>query len=130
MESTHKSKAKISDVFLLQLIIVIYTLSGIAAKYASHFSFLSLDFIGIYAIEIAILGVYAVLWQQAIKKFDLSIAYANRGVAIFWSLVWSTLIFHEQITAQNIIGVCIIFIGTFIVNTSNSHKAEGAGGDD
>ena len=33
--------------------------------------------------ELFVLGIYAILWQQIIKKFDLTVAYANRGVAIF-----------------------------------------------
>lgn len=130
MEPTRKIKTRATDIIFLQLIIVIYTLSGIAAKFASHYSLLSKDFIFVYCIEIGILGVYAILWQQAIKKFDLSVAYANRGVAIFWSLIWSTLIFKEPITKQNIIGVCVIFIGTYIVNTSQPHKEREGAADD
>lgn len=130
MESEHKAKARTIDIVFLQLIIVIYTLSGIAAKFASHYNFLSANFIIIYGIEIGILGVYAILWQQVIKKFDLSIAYANRGVAIFWSLIWSTMIFKEPISKQNIIGVFIIFVGTYIVNTSRSQKEQEGSAND
>ncbi|HEX2938095.1 MAG TPA: transporter [Ruminiclostridium sp.] len=100
MNSDSKPKIRLADVIILQLIIVIYTCSGIAAKFASHYNFLSLGFIICYGIEIVILGVYALFWQQAIKKFDLSVAYANRGVAIFWSLVWSALIFSEKVTVK------------------------------
>ena len=45
--------------------------------------------------ELVCLGSYALIWQQIIKRFDLSIAYANRAFAIFWTFLWSVLIFHE-----------------------------------
>lgn len=68
-------------------------------------------------IEILILGVYAVLWQQIIKRVDISIAYTNRAVAIFWSMLWSVIIFHETIALREICGVLLIFAGTFVVNS-------------
>jgi multidrug transporter EmrE-like cation transporter len=130
MNSDSKPKIRLADVIILQLIIVIYTCSGIAAKFASHYNFLSLGFIICYGIEIVILGVYALFWQQAIKKFDLSVAYANRGVAIFWSLVWSALIFSEKVTVKNIIGVIIIFAGAYIVNTGRKKEISGGTAND
>jgi drug/metabolite transporter (DMT)-like permease len=125
MGTDHKGKAKYFSVVMLQLIIIIYTLSGIAAKFASHYSFMSWNFILFYCLEIFILGIYAILWQQIIKKFDLSVAYANRSVAIFWSLIWSAFIFGETISIKNIIGVLIIFTGTYIVNTGDKENKHG-----
>lgn len=115
---------KILEVFALQSIIVIYTLSGIFGKIASRYAFLSLSFLVFYGIELFILGCYAILWQQVIKKFDLAIAYANRGVAIFWSMLWSVFFFGEHISLQNIAGVAIIFSGVLLINTE---KAEDRG---
>lgn len=113
-------KSKIKDILILQSIIVIYTLATVAAKFASGYSFLSLKFILFYGIEIAILGIYALLWQQIIKKFDLSIAYANRAFGIFWSLIWATLFFKEVVTLKNVIGIVIVFIGIMVVNSDDS----------
>ena len=45
-----------------------------------------------------ILGIYALLWQQVIKKFELSVAYANKAVTLLWALIWGIFIFHEKIT--------------------------------
>ena len=100
----------------LQLAVCIYTTSGIAAKLASRYAFLSAGFILCYGIEILILGVYAILWQQIIKRFDLSVAYANRAFAIFWSMLWALIIFGERVTLKNIIGVVVIFAGIMLVN--------------
>ena len=103
----------------LQLIIAIYTMSGVAAKFASKFEFLSIGFITSYGIEIIILGIYAILWQQIIKKIDLSIAYANRSIALMWSMLWAFLFFGENISIKNMIGVIIVIVGTIIVNKND-----------
>lgn len=112
-----KKKVSIKSVIILQLVVMVYTLSGVAAKGASGYDMLSWQFIFFYGVEIIILGVYAILWQQIIKKFDLSIAYANRSMAIVWSLIWAVVFFGEEITVNNIIGVFIVLAGTMLVNS-------------
>ena len=115
----NKKKITLKNIFLLQLIIMVYTLSTVAAKFASEKEFLSFEFILCYGIEILILGIYAILWQQIIKRFDLSIAYANRAVGLLWSIVWAILFFNEVVTIKNVIGVVIVIIGTVIVNSDD-----------
>ena len=114
-----KNRVKYSRVAALQAAVCLYTISGIAAKLASNYAFLSKGFILCYGAEIAVLGVYAIIWQQIIKRVDISIAYANRAMAIFWSMLWAFLLFKEQITVQNLLGVALIFIGTWVVNSSD-----------
>ena len=118
---SEQKKPRISWLMLLILqgAVCLYTLSGIAAKYASNYDFLSFGFILCYGLEIFVLGVYAVIWQQIIKRVDISVAYANRSLAIFWSMLWAFLLFKEQITVQNLIGVALIFVGTWVVNSSD-----------
>ena len=109
-------KNLIKNILILQAIIAVYTLSTVAAKFASGKEFLSFEFILFYGIEIFILGVYAILWQQIIKKFQISIAYANRAMSLLWAILWAVVFFHEEVTIKNIIGVIIVIIGTIIVN--------------
>lgn len=104
-------------ILALQLVVMLYTLSSVAAKLASSQQPLSLPFLVYYGVEILILGIYAIAWQQIIKRCDLSVAYANRSMAILWSLVWTVIFFHEALTVKNIIGVLIVFAGTMIVNS-------------
>lgn len=119
MERENKKNIKIRDIFILQIVIAIYTLTTVFAKFASNEEFLSFKFIMFYGIEILILGIYAIVWQQLIKKFDISIAYANKAMGLLWSIVWAILIFKDTITIKNIIGVVIVIIGTIIVNSEN-----------
>lgn len=119
IESKIKKKTRLKDIFILQIVIAIYTLSTVFAKFASGQEFLSFKFILYYGIEIIILGLYALIWQQLIKKFDISVAYANKAMGLLWSIVWAVLIFNDTITVKNIIGVIIVILGTIIVNNEN-----------
>ena len=48
------------------------------------------------ALMIGNCGIYAIAWQQVIKKFSLSTAYANKSVYLLWSQIWAVVIFHEK----------------------------------
>ena len=119
MENEVKKKTKLKEIFILQIVIAIYTLSTLFAKFASGQEFMSFKFILYYGLEMLILAVYAVVWQQLIKKFDISVAYANKAMGLLWSIVWAILIFNETITIKNVIGVVIVIVGTIIVNSED-----------
>ena len=108
---------KIKNLSLLQGVIMIYTISGVMSKEASVSGDDLGRFLFFFGMEFVILGIYALLWQQMIKRFELSVAYANRSMAIVWSMVWAVIFFHDTITIQNIIGVVLVVAGTWIINT-------------
>ena len=121
-----KYKTKIKDVFILQAVFIIFSMSTICIKLASNalfiydsifIAFFSFRFILPMFLAVFILGVYALIWQQIIKRFDLSIAYANKATTLLWSLVWGFTIFNETITPAKIIGVVIVFVGVVIMNS-------------
>ncbi len=111
-----KEKIKLKDILFLQVVIMIYTGSGIAAKMAASQPLLSWKFCLFYGLEFVVLGVYAILWQQIIKRFELSVAYANRAMVLVWSLLWAVFLFHDKITVQNMAGILLVLAGTVIVN--------------
>lgn len=112
------SGGNLKAVAVLQAIIIIYTFSGVFGKLATDgHAFMSREFILYIFLDVAVLGVYALLWQQALKRFDLHVAYANRAMASVWGLIWAYFIFGETITAMNIIGTVMILGGTFLVNS-------------
>ena len=123
-----KKKLRLKDILVLQAVIVIYTLSSVMAKLASGQEPFSAPFLFFYLIELMILGVYALLWQQMIKKFELSVAYTNRAMALLWSMLWAVVLFHDQVTVKNIIGVALVIVGTLIVNGGDAEERE-SGGD-
>lgn len=111
---------------LLQGVVIIYTLSGIMSKNASANGDNPVRFLFFFGMEFVILGVYAILWQQMIKRFELSVAYANRSMAVLWSMLWAVFFFHDKITLTNIIGVLLVTLGTVIMNTDTENIEEGA----
>ena len=106
----------LKNILLLQLIIIIYTISSVMAKLASASSEEPLRMLMFLGAEFVVLAIYAVLWQQMIKRFELSVAYANRAMAILWSMIWAVIFFHDEITSRNILGVLIVLVGMVIVN--------------
>ena len=114
---------RIKNILMLQGIIIIYTLSGIMSKKVSANSAEPVRFMFFVGMDLLFLGIYALLWQQMIKRFELSVAYANRSMAILWSMVWAVVFFHDNITIKNVIGVVLVMIGTLIINTDTSPQS-------
>lgn len=117
-----KDKAFIINIVLLQVVVIIYTLTSIVGRKAAGTEILSLQFILFYGLDIVILGIYAICWQQMIKKFDLSVAYANRAMAILWTAVWARFIFKDTIGLKQLIGIMVVMIGTVVVNLEQPKK--------
>ena len=109
-------KGRIFDFVLLQLAVMVYSLSTVAGKTASNYPFLSFKYLLFFGLEFMILVVYAVLWQQVIKKFQLSVAYANKAVMLLWTILWYYLIFGQTITPGKAAGVLIVMAGVIVMN--------------
>lgn len=114
-ESTEK-KPGWGNILLLQVVFFIYSISSVVSKLASNQETFSPAFILLYGVDVLVLGVYALLWQQVIKKFELSIAYANKAVTLLWALVWGIFLFHETITLWKIAGILLVMAGILILN--------------
>lgn len=108
---------RIKNIVFLQSVIVIYTFSGVMSKKAAGSGDNPLRFLFFLGMEFVILGVYALLWQQMLKRFELSVAYANRSMAVVWSMAWAAVFFQEPITIQNLVGVALVVTGILIINT-------------
>lgn len=106
---------KINKYVLLHILLFFYSFCGVFSKLASGNDFLSLNFCIFYGISIFILGVYAILWQQILKKFSLTTAFFNKAVTIIWGMLWGILFFKEKITINMIIGTVIVLLGVSMV---------------
>lgn len=119
-----KGTISIKNILVLQTVVVIYTLSSVVAKFATGQELFSFSFFLFYGLEIVILGVYAILWQQMIKRFDLSVAYANRAMALLWSAVWAIVLFRDTLALKQVIGIAFVVLGTVIVNSDQKQEAD------
>ena len=119
-----KKRLRLKDILILQAVIIIYTLSSVTAKLASGQEPFSARFLLFYLAELLVLGVYALLWQQMIKRIELSVAYTNRAMALLWSLLWAVILFHDRVTVKNGIGAVLVIVGTVIVNGGENRDGE------
>ena len=107
------------DYVFLYFALIIFSCCGIFNKLAAGYPLLSLRFFLFYGLNIAVLSVYAILWQRVLKRFDLSVAYANRPVVTLLGMLWGVLLFHERLTWNMVLGALIIVVGIWIVVTDH-----------
>lgn len=107
-------KKNIKVLLLLHILLMVYSFGGVFTKTASMQSFLSLKFIICYGVVILILGIYAIGWQQIIKRLPLTTAFANKAVTVVWGIVWGILFFHEKVSIGKLIGAVIVIIGVIM----------------
>ena len=67
---------------------------------------------------VLIIGVYAILWQQVLRRIELSTAYMFKGSTLIFTMLFAALIFGEAITIPNIIGSFIIIFGITLLARS------------
>lgn len=106
-----EAKKKRIVFLLLHLLIMFNATGGIFSKKAGMSPLFSkaffLNFIGVFCV----LAVYAVCWQQLLKRLPLTVAMANKAASVIWGIVLGYLVFHEHITIYNVIGAVIIIVG-------------------
>ncbi len=119
-----ENKIRVRYLLLLQLGVIIYSTASVIGKVASGRTLFSFSFLILYAVEFIVLALYAILWQQMLKHLEISVAYANRSMALLWSTIWAPLIFHETITRNNMIGVALVIVGTIMINMNPDAKEE------
>lgn len=95
-------------------VFLLYSFEPIIAKLTSQHDFNSLAFwLGLVGI-FGVLGLYAILWQQLLKRIPLSTAYMFRGSTLIYVLILSVLLLGDSITTFNGIGACMIVIGIIL----------------
>ena len=112
-----KRKFQIKDILMLQIVFFIYSINSVVAKFASAQEPFSLNFILLYGLELCVLGVYALLWQQLIRRMELSVAYSNKAVVLLWAMVFGALLFKEQITLTKVAGILLVIVGIVVLNS-------------
>lgn len=107
-------KSKLKVFFLLHIMLMIYSMSGICSKLASEQEFLSVKFCTYYLVIILLLGFYAIGWQQIIKRIPLTTAFANKAVTVVWGVIWGLVFFNEPITWGKVLGAVLVIAGVVL----------------
>ena len=102
------------------LAIVFQSLCGIFGKYAA-LSLPATSLIGIvtnafYILSLGCLVLQAIVWQQALRHFPLSVAYPFMGLVNFVVLFSSAFLFLEGVTLANIGGLILISVGIAVLS--------------
>lgn len=105
---------RIKTLFLLHIMLMIYSMSGICSKLAAGQKFLSFKFCLYYGLIIVLLGFYAIGWQQIIKRMPLTVAFANKAVTVVWGIVWGFIFFNEAITPGKVVGAVLVIVGILV----------------
>ncbi len=112
---------KIKNIVIIQIAFFIYSLASLFSKKAG----ISLEpwmFLTFYGCSFLCLGIYAIIWQHILKNNSLIFAYLNKGITLFWGLIFGFIIFNEKIKWNMFLGIFIVIIGIIIANTEEEEK--------
>ena len=115
--------SKLSNYIFLLVSFLIYSLTGVFTKLASMQDFLSWQYVLLLGGAVCVLAVYAVLWQQIIRRMPVSDAFMWKGTTIVWMMLLAGIIFGEPISMRNIIGSAIIIAGITLYAWSDRKEA-------
>ena len=107
---------------VLHGIVFLYSVSELVMKLASAQPFLSFNWCALYALVILILGVYAIVWQQILKKLPLNVAYANKSLTLAWGMLFGAVAFDETVTLTKVIGAAVVLLGVILMVGGSSGK--------
>ena len=94
---------------------MLYACVGICTKMAAMQPTGSWPYLLWFAGAVAIIAVYALLWQQVLRRIELSTAYMFKGTTLIFTMLIAALLFGEVITVMNIIGSAIIICGIVLL---------------
>ena len=114
MFPVNDKKFSIGAFVLLQIALFILSFGAVCSKMAGRQEFLSFPFFAFYGTLLLILFVYAILWQQVLKRISLVVAYACKGVGIIYGILWGVIFFKEEVTWKMIVGAVLVLIGVYI----------------
>ena len=101
---------KIWTIILLNIILMVYSLSGFFSKSAAGYSFFSLKFLVFYEI---------------IKRLPLTLAYANKAVTIVWGILWGFLFFGEGVSRGKLAGAGLVILGVVLYVIADDEAGNG-----
>lgn len=102
--------------FALVGVNLVYACTSIFTKMASRQEMLSWPYLLWMAGAVGVMGVYAILWQQVLKRVELSTAYMFKGTGAVFGLLIVWLVLNEPVTMNNIIGTIIIITGVTMIS--------------
>ncbi len=113
---------KTGKLIFLHGLLVLYSLGGVAGKKAAACVWGSHAFVGLCGIMLVLFVLYAVGWQRVLQHMPLTVAYAHRGITVFWGMVFGYVFFDEPITGGKIAGILLVICGLVLFALENRVK--------
>lgn len=93
--------------------------SGVFSKYAALQSGNSITNV-FFVAALVLLVLQAITWQQALMNYSLSYAFPFMSITNFVVLITSAILFKEQITMYNIVGLFLISAGIMLLSRGDT----------
>ena len=105
----------------LHATLLLYSIASVFAKYAGLYRLMgrptqTLVFVGL---EFLALLVYTLLWQLALRRLPLSLAYSNKAVCTLWTILFGLVFFGEALTWGKAAGALTVLAGVALVVTDH-----------
>ena len=107
---------------ILHFLFFLYSLFSVFGKLGSRTEPFSLLFFVFYGAAFLCLGLYAIGWQQILKKMSLSGAFSGKAVVILWGILWGAVLFSEAITLRKVIGALVVMAGVILFARAEEDK--------
>jgi drug/metabolite transporter (DMT)-like permease len=117
-----KKQGFLPSFLLMHLAFLVYCIYPLLGKFATRYELLSVRFVALYCVVFAVLFIYAILWQQVLKRIPLTTAIANKSVTIIWGMVFGLLFFGEGISPKMLAGSALILSGIFLLGTEMAEE--------
>ena len=93
---------------------VLYACVMVFTRMAAEWPFMSWRYCLWLSVAVGIMAIYAICWQQILRRVELSTAYMFKGTSLIFVMLLAFIIFGETITWANIIGAAVIIIGIIL----------------
>ena len=119
---SNSKKQNVITIVILHVMFFLYSISGILTKLAASESFFSIRFCLYYCGIIFIFGLYAIGWQQVIKRIPLTTAFSNKAVTVIWGIIWGYAFFGEAVSFGKILGAGLVMAGIVLYSISGTNE--------
>ncbi|OUO85833.1 transporter [Gordonibacter sp. An230] len=112
----------------LHVLLVFYSVAAIFSKLAAQHEAFSPLFCAFYLAALAVLAIYAVGWQQVLKRLPLTTAFANKAATVVWGMVWGVVVFGESLTPGKLAAAAFIVSGVVLFSSEGQRDEKGSDG--
>ena len=120
-------KEKVTWFFLMHVAYLFLTAEGVLLKIATREDWIkpfSWQFFLLVFGAIVMLGMYALFWQQVLKRMSLITAYSNKPITIIWAFIVGLIVFGEQLTWNMCVGAVIVIAGIYLILIGDKKEEE------